>query len=344
MSMRGDGATGDATDGLPREGMASRALRKLLPSRIVPAVLKHVLRVDDRLRHLDRRLLRMQEALGRIEARQTAGVDDLQEAEFRVWSQWGEDGILQLLCRRVPIPARSFVEFGVESYDEANTRFLLVNDDWSGLVLDASAEHVARIRASREHWLHDLRAAQVFVTRENVNEVIASHGFRGDIGVLSIDIDGMDYWVWEALDVVTPAIVVVEYNWLLGCEHAVTVPYQPDFDRRRAHHSLLYYGASLPALCALGGRKGYAFVGCGRHGLNAFFVREDLRPAELPTRTAREGYRAGRFCEAHDASGRRVKMPVAEQQRLVWSLPLERVPSANENRQGGGGSAGGAGA
>ena len=137
----------------------------------------------------------------------------------------------------------------------------------------------------------------------------ANAGFTGDIGLISIDVDGIDYWIWDAIDVVSPRIVVIEFNSVFGCDHPVTVPYDPAFDCTVAHSSRLYFGASLPALVALGKRKGYRFVGCESHGANAFFVRDDVG-RKLPRRTARDGYVSSRFRssatrrEASRSSGR----------------------------------------
>jgi hypothetical protein len=297
------------------------------------AIREEFWRIGGRFGELEHRLQRMQEALGRIEARQVAreGSANLHEREFRVFSQWGEDGIIQFLCEVVPIPRKVFVEFGVESYHEANTRFLLTKDNWAGLVLDGDAAQVARIRQQPEYWLYNLKAIEAFVTRDNINRILSENGVTGEIGLLSIDIDGMDYWIWEAIDVVEPAIVVVEYNYRFGPHDAVTVPYRADFDRRKAHHSILYYGASLRALCELANRKGYAFVGCGSAGLNAFFVRRDLRPEVLRELSPEEGYVQGQFDEAHDGSGARIKMPRDEETRLVHSLPLINVDGSGES-------------
>lgn len=161
-----------------------------------------------------------------------------------------------------------------------------------------------------------------FVTRENIDQLLEENGVTGEIGLLSIDIDGMDYWVWKAIEVVDPAIVVIEYNYRFGSEDAVTVPYRPDFDRREAHHSILYYGASLEALAELGREKGYALVGVESHGLNAFFVRRDLLPDTLREVTAAEAFRVGGFDEAHDEHGRRFRMSYEDEKRLVRNLPL----------------------
>src|ERR1017187_7419263 len=211
-----------------------------------------------RLRSIEERSKMIQEALGRIELRQLRDhpAADIQGAEFRTFSQWGEDGILQFLLRRTGISRRIFVEFGVENYTESNTRFLLVNDNWAGLVIDGSSKHIDFIKSDDIYWRHNLKAEAAFITRETINDLICRNGISGEIGLLSIDIDGNDYWVWEAIDVIVPSVVVVEYNSRFGPERAVTVPYDAGFVRTIAHHSNIYYGASLAALCLLGKRKG----------------------------------------------------------------------------------------
>ncbi|HEX8294913.1 MAG TPA: hypothetical protein VF593_01320 [Chthoniobacteraceae bacterium] len=271
---------------------------------------------------------KIREALGRIEARQLSGSDarELGAYEFQVYSQWGEDGIIQHLLQHVPVKRRLFVEFGVEDYTEANTRFLLVNNDWAGLVLDGDAANVGAIRRGDIYWRHNLKAVQAFITRENINDLLQSNGVAGEIGLLSIDIDGNDYWVWEACTAVDPAIVVVEYNSRFGMSRAVTVPYDPGFVRSEAHHSCSYYGASLAALVALGKRKGFAFVGSNRAGNNAFFVRRDLLVPDIPEYSAEEGYVQRQFREMRGLDGKLVFPSPEEEAALVGSLPLVEVP------------------
>ena len=282
------------------------------------------------LDRIDARQRRMQEAIGRIEARQlrARAPARLQDYEFQVFSQWGEDGIVQRLVEVVPVERKQFVEFGVEDYTEANTRFLLTNNGWAGLVIDGSPENVQRIVSDPLYWRHNLKAMLAFVTRENINDLLRRNGLNGEIGLLSVDIDGNDYWVWEAIEAVRPAIVISEYNWRFGAERRVTVPYDPAFVRGRAHHSMVYYGASLAALEALGMRKGFDLVGCSSGGNNAFFVRRDLRPAVLPALSAREAYVAGSFREARLPSGELAHLPPAEEIALLANLPLVEVPAA----------------
>lgn len=203
-------------------------------------------------------------------------LDYLAQAEFKVFSQWGEDGIIEWLLQHIPITSRRFVEFGVENFTEASCRFLLQNRSWRGLVLDASEKNVKEIHASDLYWRHDLTAACEFVTAETIDTTLAQHGFGGRIGLLCIDVDGNDYWVWDKISTVDPDIVICEVNAVFGDLHPIVIPYNPLFQRDKAHVSGLYYGASLEALKRLALRKGYMFLGTTYSGVNAFFVRNDL--------------------------------------------------------------------
>lgn len=244
----------------------------------------------------------------------------LRDWEFSVFSQFGEDGIIQYLLDRVPIIQETFVEFGVENFLEANTRFLLTHNRWSGLVIDGSQGNVDRIRNDEIFFRHEIAALCSFITRENINELIARK-FRGDLGLLSVDIDGNDYWVWEAVDVVSPRIVVCEYNSLFGAERAVTVPYNPNFVRSEAHYSFLYFGASLRALCDLAERKGYVFVGCNADGNNAFFVRKDVAGRVTP-QSVEQGFVRSKFRESRNRQGQMDYVSGADRLPLIAELPL----------------------
>ena len=224
--------------------------------------------------YLERQVVLTATALAKLN-RDKSWMGAVSDSEFSGFSQWGEDGIIDWLIDRLPGLPHTFVEFGVEDYRESNTRLLLYLRNWRGLVMDGSAEHIRNIRSQDIYWRYDLTAKCAFIDRDNVNDLIAQAGFSGDIGLLSVDIDGNDYWVWQAIDVVKPVIVVCEYNALFGDLRRISVPYQREFQRTGAHHSNLYFGASLPALIDLAGQKGYAFVGTNSNGCNAFFVRND---------------------------------------------------------------------
>lgn len=252
--------------------------------------------------------------------RQTASAA-LEDAEFRVFSQWGEDGIIQHLISRVSIERRIFVEFGVENYVESNTRFLLTNKKWSGLVMDGSPENIAYIKQDVIYWATNLRAECAFIDKHNINQLLMSNGITGDIGLLSVDIDGNDYWVWEAIDAVSPRIVVCEYNSQFGPDAEVTTPYDRAFVRSDAHYSYIYYGASVSALTALANRKGYSLVAGNKAGNNVFFVRNDVL-GDLQVKTPREVYQRAAFREFHDEQGHLTFDDFETRLRKIGDLPV----------------------
>ena len=276
---------------------------------------------------IEARLASLQQALARVENRQLSALNipGIQANEFRAFSQWGEDGIIQYLVREVGLKRDVFVEFGVETYLESNTRFLLCNDNWVGLVIDGSEENIQFIRNDPIYWRHNLKAECSFITAENINDLISRNGIRGEIGLLSVDIDGNDYWVWKAIDVVNPVIVVAEYNARFGPTEAVTTPYDPKFVRSTAHHSFIYYGASLAALCALGKEKGYVLVGCNSAGNNAFFVRSDRLPATLPAMSPEQAYVRNQFRETRGEDGRLSFVAPEDEHAVLAGLPLVKV-------------------
>jgi hypothetical protein len=207
---------------------------------------------------------------------------------FKVYSQHDEDGIIQEIFRRVGTTSRTFVEFGVETGAECNTTKLLI-EGWSGLWIEANAPSCQRIASLFDAFLRDKRLTlhQSMVTAENINELIRSGGFSGEIDLLSIDIDFNDYWVWKAIEVANPRVVTIEYNAGLRPPMSVTVPYQPN----RSSDGTNFFGASLEALVRLGRTKGYRIVSCNISGSNAFFVREDLCADHFVTpATAEEHY------------------------------------------------------
>jgi hypothetical protein len=219
-----------------------------------------------------------------------------------VFSQTGEDGIIQFLIRNIPVRNKIFVEFGVQNYTESNTRFLLQNDNWSGLVIDGSQENINYIKNDPIYWRYNLKAECAFIDCENINTLIKDNGISGDIGLLSVDIDGNDYWVWKAIDCINPCIVICEYNSIFGPDNKVTVPYDKKFYRTKEHYSNLYYGASISALSSLAEKKGYSLVGSNRAGNNVFFVRNDL-VGGLQTYKPEDAYMKAQFRESRDVNG-----------------------------------------
>jgi hypothetical protein len=272
--------------------------------------------------------------VGRLHAHRARALppDALRAAEFQTFSQWGEDGIIQFLLGKVPIANPLFVEFGVESYVESNTRFLLVNDNWRGVIIDGGTSHLEYTTRAGLTWRHDLQVVSAFITRENINGLLASAGAIGDIGLLSVDIDGNDYWILEAIDATSPRILIVEYNAVFGGQRPVSIPYSATFARTGAHFSNLYYGASLAAITSLAERKGYRLVGCNAAGNNAFFVRQDVL-GPLRALSSEEAYVESRFRESRHPDGTLSYLRTRrERLAVIGELPVIDVATGREER------------
>jgi len=259
----------------------------------------------------------------------------LAEAEFQVFSQWGEDGIIQYLLSRIAVENKVFVELGVGNYRESNTRFLLQNNNWRGLVVDCDRESVARIRTMELFWRHDLRAVRAFISGDNVASLLKDAGVTGDIGLLSIDVDGNDYWIWKAIpaEVIYPRIVIVEYNSLFGRRFPVVVPYAADFTRAKAHYSGLYCGASLKALCLLARQKGYLFAGSNSAGSNAFFVRADVA-GQVPEVECEVGYVESKVRDSRDEKGKLSFVSGPDRLKLIENEIVLNVETGQTMRVG----------
>jgi len=232
---------------------------------------------------------------------------------FRISSQNQEDGLTLALLNETGVKSRRFVEIG-SGLSGGNSAFLARECGWSGLMVDGHADHMVQVGRR----FPTATAVCAWVTRENVDDIIAGHGFSGDVDLFSLDLDGNDYWIWEAMSTCSPRIAILEYNSMFGADRAVTVPYDAAFDRHRRH--TMYYGASLAALTRLSSRKGYRLVAVEPTGVNAFFLRNDLAP-HIP---ACEPQRAFRLLERYDVLMQRgddVFRYAAE-----MALPLVEIP------------------
>ncbi len=209
------------------------------------------------------------------------------EVQFRQCSQNGEDGILLYLFTLLGTTNKKFLEICAGDGQQCNTANLVINHGWKGLMLDGKEENIKSGRAFYAKHPDTLiwppKFVHSWITRDNINDLVMLNGMSGDIDLLSIDLDGNDYWIFEALDVVNPRIIVTEYQAAFGADSAITQRYIEDFritDSARA--GMPRVGASLPALAKLAKKKGYRLVGCERLCFNAFFVREDIGQDVFP--------------------------------------------------------------
>jgi len=262
-------------------------------------------------------------ALLNLQRKEAIGLQSLDAYEFRVFSQFGEDGILQHLIQEANIQTQEkiFVEFGVQDYQESNTRFLLQGCNWGGLIIDGSKEWMASVRNSTLCWRYNLQALAAWIDRDNINDLISSAGISGEIGILSVDIDGNDYWVWEAINCINPIIVVCEWNSAFGPDHSVSIPYDPLFNRLTAHYSHQYWGASIKALQKLGLKKNYELIGSNQAGNNLFLVRND-RLGRLLGSSAADAWTEAKFSDTRNEQGQLTFLRGKHRSRLIGKLPL----------------------
>lgn len=211
-----------------------------------------------------------------------AWLPGMRDVGFRKYSQFEEDGILLYLFSLIPPINRICVEICAGDGRQCNTANLIINHGWWGHLFDGNEQNVAAGKAffsqNKDTFIYPPRFTRAWITAEHVNDQIAESGASGPIDLLSLDIDGMDYWVWKAITVIQPQVVVCETHNVIPLDMALTVPYDPSF----TSDSENYRGASLAAMSKLGREKGYRLVGTHRFGFNAFFIRDGVGEAFFP--------------------------------------------------------------
>ncbi len=237
-------------------------------------------------------------ALGALLSKQQWSINsrNINDYEFKIFSEWGDDGIIQYLVKNIAIENTTFIEFGVENFLESNTRFLMMNNNWSGFVMDGSSQHMKSLRNRSWFFKYDLNCKSVWIDKDNINGLLSETGFS-NIGLLHIDLDGNDYYILKEINfsILNPSILIMEYNSFFGWERPITVPYRRDFNRTKAHYSNLFFGASLPALVYAAENKGYSLIGCNVAGNNAYFVRNDLLNEKIQKIDIKSAYKESKF-------------------------------------------------
>ena len=207
----------------------------------------------------------------------------LSQTGFSVFSQFEEDGLILFILAVIGIKNSNFIEIGSDDGLNSNCANLALNFGWYGLFIDANQRSISRgeyfYRKHPNPFGYKPRFCLTKVTRENINEIIESNGFRDEIDLLSIDIDGNDYWIWDAIHVINPRIVMIETHINFGLRDIV-VPYDPNYVYPGKHPQ--YHGASPIAMVKLGRKKGYRLIGANMLGFNFIFLRNDLGVDHFP--------------------------------------------------------------
>jgi len=202
----------------------------------------------------------------------------LSDVRFDVFSPEGEDGILLYIFGLLGFKSRRCVDIGGAGITVSNTANLVVHHDFQCLLLDGNPRATARTATAYRRYRpsHSPMCVTSWITSENINSLLIEYGMAGQIDLLSIDLDGIDWWILDALAVTRPRVLIVEYQDILGADRSWTVPYRPNFSIHdypvNAGGNYNYCGASLRAFVNLLTPRGYRLVGCNRNGYNAFFV------------------------------------------------------------------------
>lgn len=203
-------------------------------------------------------------------------IKDIDQTNYKVFSQNGEDGIIQYLIKTLKLKHIKFVEIGTEDYTESNTRYIFHTMRCDGLIIDPLKNLDTLVKKNiPEFWKNNLKIINNFATPENINSLLEDSNFHNDIDLFSLDIDGIDYWIIKKLKKNISKIFIAEYNPYFGPDLEITIPNINNFNRTSYHYSNLCWGVSLKSLIKIMIEKNYTFVGSNDFLNNAFFVSND---------------------------------------------------------------------
>ncbi len=201
---------------------------------------------------------------------------NLEELDFKIFSQNGEDGIIDYLLYSLKILKPKFVEIGVGDYSESNTKFIFDRTSSEGLIIDIIENFEEKVKKNTKIWRGNLTIVKRKINSDNILSTLEEFNFFKDIDLFSLDIDSIDYWVLEKLPKKFCKIIVVEYNPYFGSDLKISVPNIKNFDRSKYHYSNLCFGASLKSYIDLLTDKEFTFLGTNLFRNNAFFVNNDF--------------------------------------------------------------------
>jgi len=234
-------------------------------------------------------------------------IKSLNELDYKVYSQNGEDGIIDYLISQLNIQKPKFIEIGVGDYTEANTRFVFERTSCEGLIIDIIKNFEKEVKKNLNIWRGNLKILEKKIDPQNLISTLKDKNFYEKIDLFSLDIDGYDYWVLKELPKNFCKILIAEFNPYFGSELQITVPYKKDFNRSNYHFSNLCFGASLKAIIKLLEDKNFKFIGTNLFRNNAFFINKDYKDKlsiEIPSDDNLKLYTEAKFRESRDSKNR----------------------------------------
>ena len=204
-------------------------------------------------------------------------VNSFSDVDYKIFSQNGEDGIIDYLLSQLSIEKPKFVEIGVGDYTEANTRFVFERTSAKGVIIDCIYGLEKKISKNLATWRGELNVINRSVNSKNIIEILSTFDSLRDLDLFSIDIDGIDYWILNKLPKNFSKIAIIEYNPIFGKDIEVSVPNIDNFNRTKYHYSNLCFGMSLKAAIKIMQSKNFYFLGTNLFRNNAFFVSNDFK-------------------------------------------------------------------
>ncbi len=219
----------------------------------------------------------------------------IEDTGFRVNSQHDEDGILLFIFALIGTSNKKCIEICCGDGIECNVANLVLHHRWNALMIDGDLKNIEVAKkfysTHPDSKIWPPKLIQKWITKENINAIISENNFEGEIDLLSIDVDGVDYWLWKEISACSPRVVVLEINHLWGPVESVTIPYSPQFVAEYTQYGSDYAGASLQAFIKLARDKGYFFVGTNSICTNAFFVRNDIKCSWLSEKDPKDCFK-----------------------------------------------------
>ena len=234
-------------------------------------------------------------------------ITNLNDLDYKIFSQNGEDGIIDYLLYTLNIDKPNFIEIGIGDYNEANTRFLFETKNSKGLIIDCIEDLEKKVKKNVLLWKGDLQILQKVINEENIIDILNKFNFNNGVDLFSLDIDGIDFWILKKLPEKFSKIAIIEYNSNFGSELEISVPNILNFNRTDYHYSNLCFGASLKAIINLMKLKGFTFIGTNKSCVNAFFILdEEVKKLgiKLPKTEDLKKYTDSNIRESRSADGR----------------------------------------